>query len=324
MCPCSLLPWLHAGHLGLPGRAQSQILQGKQSQLHLQVLWHRLLSLRRHKAGTPKAGTVPAAAGAASTGEQQLTSAAVAAEQPASPAPAGAAAAEAARGSPASQGMVLPSLAWLPDGSAVAAVDMWGNVAVVDLQCRQLPLQYGAVEASRAAETLQVQMHVACRPKSAATQPARFQLGLKVCFAQDAPLHSRNVTDLMAVIVLQAAASPSPRKRPSFLRRMGSSRLSTHSVAGGAALPYRMWQSGGPTGERQAATTSPSHGVAAQQWRALPAHCSPACVPCRTFAICSAKSQLGRPMLLASDGQQIAICRLKPQAEVVRYCLTNA
>ena len=178
MCPCSLLSWLRLCHVGLPRRAQCQRSQGKQSQWHMQVLWHRLLSLRRRKAGPPKAGTVPAAAGAASTGEQQWTSAAIAAEQPASPAqPAGAtAAAEAARGLPASQGMVLPSLAWLPDGSAVAAVDMWGNVAVVDLQCRQLPLQYGAVEASRAAETLQVQMHVACCPQSAAVQWGRFQL----------------------------------------------------------------------------------------------------------------------------------------------------
>ena len=64
--------------------------------------------------------------------------------------------------------------------------------------------------------------------------------------------------------------------------------------------------------------------VAAQQWLALPAHRSPACVLCRTFALCSAKSQLGRPLLLVSDGQQIAICRLKPQAEVVRYCFTTA
>ena len=253
MCPSSLLSWLNLCN-PLPSQAQCQSLQGKSSQLHMQVLWHCLLSLRRQKAGTPKAGTVPAASGAASTGEQQSNSAGVAAEQPASPAPAGAsAAAEAARGLPASQGVVLPSLAWLPDGSAVAAVDMWGNVAVVDLQCRQLPLQYGAVEASRAAETLQVRMHVACCPKSAAMHVARSQLGLEACVASDAPLHSCSAADGMAVTGLQAAASPSARKRPSLLRRMGSSRLSTRSVAGGAALPYRMWQSGGPTGERQAA-----------------------------------------------------------------------
>ena len=103
-------------------------------------------------------------------------------------------------------------------------------------------------------------------------QWARSQLGLEVCIAQDTLLPSCSAIDRMDVTGLQAAASPSPHKRPSFLRRMGSSRLSTHSVAGGAALPYRMWQSGGPSGERRAANVSPAHGVAAQQWLALPAH----------------------------------------------------
>ena len=186
---------------GPASRAQYRKLQGKHSQWHMQVLWHCLLSLRRQKAGTPKAGTVPAAAGAASTGEQQPTSAAVAAEQPASLAPASSStAAETARGLLASQGVVLPSLAWLPDGSAVAAVDMWGNVAVVDLQCRQLPLQYGAVEALRAAETLQVQMPVACCLMSAAMQEPTPSLAWLVCIDQDAQLqrHRQNGCDWSA------------------------------------------------------------------------------------------------------------------------------